>query len=94
MSENRLPDYLDHIRQAAEDACSFVDGLGKEDFLADKRTQSAVVMSLVVIGEAATKVMDRYAGFTDEHPEVPEHARNAYPHLAWLLRNQPGSDVR
>lgn len=71
MSENRLPDYLDHIRQSAEDACSFVDGLGKEDFLADKRTQSAVVMSLVVIGEAATKVMDRYTGFTDEHPEVP-----------------------
>ena len=71
MSENRFPDYLDHIRQAAEDACSFVDGLGKEDFLADKRTQSAVVMSLVVIGEAATKVMDRYAGFTDKHPEIP-----------------------
>ena len=32
MSENRLPDYLDHIRQAAEDACSFVEGLGKEDY--------------------------------------------------------------
>lgn len=26
MSENRLPDYLDHIRQAAMDACSFVWG--------------------------------------------------------------------
>jgi len=28
MNENRLPGYLDHMRQAAEDACSFVDGLG------------------------------------------------------------------
>jgi len=71
MSDHRLPDYLEHIRQAAADACSFIDGLSKEDFLADKRTQNAVVMSLVVIGEAATKVMDRYPGFADRHPDVP-----------------------
>lgn len=71
MSDNRLPDYLEHIQQAAADACSFIDGLSKEDFLADKRTQSAVVMSLVVIGEAATKVMDRYPDFADRHPGVP-----------------------
>jgi hypothetical protein len=31
MSESRLPDYLDHIRQAAEDACSYVDGLDDAD---------------------------------------------------------------
>ncbi len=28
MNENRLLDYLDHIRQAAADARSFVEGLG------------------------------------------------------------------
>lgn len=71
MSENRLPDYLDHIQQAAADVCSFVDGLAKDDFLADKRTQQAVIMSLIIIGEAATKVMDGYAEFTQAHPEVP-----------------------
>ncbi|VVE59225.1 hypothetical protein PIN31115_05488 [Pandoraea iniqua] len=38
MSETRLPDYLDHMRLAATDACDFVDGLSKEDFLQDKRT--------------------------------------------------------
>lgn len=59
MSVNRLPDYLGHIRQAAADACSFIDDLSKEDFLTDKRAQNAVVMCLIVIGEAATKVMDR-----------------------------------
>ncbi|RXZ43702.1 HepT-like ribonuclease domain-containing protein [Crenobacter cavernae] len=71
MNENRLSDYLDHIGQAATDACSFVDGLGKDDFLADKRTQLAVIMSLIVIGEAATKVMDCYPEFAQAHPEVP-----------------------
>ena len=72
MSENhRLPDYLDHIQQAAADARSFVEGLAKDDFLADKRTQQAVIMSLIIIGEAATKVMDGYAEFTQAHAEVP-----------------------
>ncbi|WP_042337522.1 HepT-like ribonuclease domain-containing protein [Paraburkholderia ferrariae] len=71
MNENRLSDYLDHIRQAAMDACGFIGGMVKDDFLQDKRTQRAVVMSLLIIGEAATKVMDGYADFTKAHPEVP-----------------------
>ena len=46
MSEgNGLPDYLEHMQQAAADACSFVDGLEKDAFLKDKRTQRVVVMS-------------------------------------------------
>lgn len=71
MRENRLPDYLDHIQHAAKDARSFVEGLGKDDFLTDKRTQQAVIMSLIVIGEAATKLMDGYAEFTQRHANVP-----------------------
>ena len=71
MSENRLSDYLDHMHQAAVDACGFVDGLAKEDFIGDKRTQQAVIMSLIIIGEAATKVMDGYAEFASAHSEVP-----------------------
>lgn len=71
MNENRLPDYLDHMRQAATDACSFVEGLTKDDFLKDKRTQQAVIMSLIIIGEAATQMMDVYAEFVQAHPEVP-----------------------
>lgn len=71
MNELRLSDYLEHVQQAATDACSFVEGLSKNDFLADKRTQQAVVMSLIIIGEAATKVMDRHPEFTQAHAAVP-----------------------
>lgn len=71
MNPNRLPDYLDHIQQAAADARGFVEGLSKDDFLADRRTQKAVVMSLIIIGEAASKVMDGHADFTRAHAEVP-----------------------
>jgi uncharacterized protein with HEPN domain len=71
MSKHRLPDYLDHIQQATTDACGFIEGLVKEDFLEDKRTQQAVVMSLIIIGEAVTKVMDDYAEFAQAHGQVP-----------------------
>lgn len=51
MNANRLPDYLDHIQQAAIDARGFVDGLAKADFLSDKRTQQAVIMSLIIMAK-------------------------------------------
>ena len=71
MNDGRLSDYLDHMQQAAMDACSFADGLHKAEFLTDKRTQQAIIMSLIIIGEAAAKVMDDYVEFTQAHPEVP-----------------------
>jgi uncharacterized protein with HEPN domain len=71
MNVNRLADWLEHIRQAAGDACQFVQGMDKVGFLGDRRTQRAVVMSLVIVGEAATKPIDHYPDFTAAHPQVP-----------------------
>jgi uncharacterized protein with HEPN domain len=71
MNESRLCDYLDHIQEAATDACGFLEGLHKNDFLKDRRTQQAVIMSLVIVGEAATKVMNGYGEFIRANPEVP-----------------------
>lgn len=71
MSDLRLADFLEHMQQAAADAMAFTEGMSQDDFLADKRTQQAVVMSLIVLGEAATKVMDRYPDFANEHAQVP-----------------------
>ena len=45
--------------------------MSKDAFLADKRTQQAVVRSLVIVGEAATRVVQEHAGFADQHPSVP-----------------------
>jgi len=71
MSEHRLSDYLDHIQKAAQDACSFVEGLTKQDFITDKRTQQAVIMSLIIIGEAVSKIMDRYPKFPETQKQIP-----------------------
>jgi uncharacterized protein with HEPN domain len=67
MTLNRLGEYLDHVRQAATDAITFVDGLSKKEFLEDKRTQQAVIMSLIIIGEASTKIMDQHPDFAASH---------------------------
>ena len=56
MSKNGLNDYVGHIIEAAQLACVYIDGLSKDDFLADKRTQQAVIPNIVVIGEAATNL--------------------------------------
>lgn len=71
MNENRLADYLDHMRQAAADACGFVGEMDQTAFQQDKRTQQAVVMSLIVLGEAASKVMERHPAFAEAHSQIP-----------------------
>ena len=70
MSLTRIADYLDHMRQAATEAQSFVDGMTLEIFEADRRTQQAVIMSLVIIGEAAARMMDRYPAFIEDNPQI------------------------
>jgi len=55
------------------DARSLVEGLSKDDFLGDKRTQQAVIMSFIIIGEASTKVMDACTDFAQNPAEMPWH---------------------
>ena len=71
MNENRLIDYLGHMLEAAQLACSYVEGMDKDEFLADKRTQQAIILNIVVIGEAATKLAKDHPEFIDQHPDVP-----------------------
>lgn len=71
MTINRLQDYVNHMRQAIADARAFTDGISQTDFKQDKRTQQAVVMSLIVLGEAATKIMDQHPEFVVQHAEIP-----------------------
>jgi uncharacterized protein with HEPN domain len=68
---SRLGEYIDQMLTAANDARRFIDEMSKEDFLADKRTQQAVVMSLVIIGEAAARIMDKHSQFVADNSEIP-----------------------
>ena len=71
MTVDRLATYLQQMQQAASDACVFVEGLHKQDFLEDKKTQQAAVMSLMILGESATKLMDQYPDFVAVNAQIP-----------------------
>ncbi len=49
--------------EAAQQACIYMEGLDKADFLKDRRTQQAVILNLVILGEAVTKLLSQYEPF-------------------------------
>ena len=71
MTKPRLSDYLDHIRQAANEAMEFVQGMNRHAFLEDRRTQRAVIQCLTVIGEVAARIMENHKEFAENHPGIP-----------------------
>ncbi|MBD8871324.1 DUF86 domain-containing protein [Rhodanobacter sp. DHB23] len=71
MSGNRLVDYLDHIAQAAQQACNYVEGMDRRTFLADRRTQQATILNIIVIGEVATRLLQGHVAFVERHPQIP-----------------------
>lgn len=71
MTHNRSLDYIGHMLEAAQLACSYIDGFDKADFLADKRTQQAVILNIVVMGEAAGKLVLENPALVDSYPKVP-----------------------
>ncbi len=62
---------LDQILEAARLATSYVDGMTEDGFLADSRTQQAVAMNLIIIGEAATRLARSYPSFVAANVDLP-----------------------
>jgi len=84
MTDSRPFDLIAHIKQAALDAQSFVSDMDREQFDSDKKSQQAVIYSLLIVGEAATKIMDRYPEFATANPHIPwrnmRGMRNRFAH--------------
>jgi Protein of unknown function DUF86 len=76
----KLVDFLDHIAEASRLAREYVDGMSRESFLKDRRTQQAVILNLMTIGEAAERVTNEHKPFEADHPEIP---------WAWMPRVSP-----
>lgn len=71
---SRLPDYIGHMQQAAAQAADYVQGMDLADFIADLRTQQAVLMNIVILGEAAGKVLADHPEFATQHANIPWRA--------------------
>jgi uncharacterized protein with HEPN domain len=69
MSSRTDAAFIEDMREAARRGVSYVAGLTYEVFLADTRTQDAVVRNIEIVGEAAKN--------------VSESGRSAYPTVAW-----------
>ena len=48
--------YLKNILDKAREAVEYCHGISKENFLKDEKTQSAVILKLIIIGEEAKKL--------------------------------------
>jgi uncharacterized protein with HEPN domain len=69
--QSRLSDYLSHMLDALRLARSYTATQTKEDFLGDRKTQQAVILNILIIGEAATKLANEYPAFVTQHPGFP-----------------------
>ena len=74
MIDERIENWLLDMNEAATNAVSFVDGMAHEDFLKDIRTQHAVAMCVLRIGENASRLTDYRPVFLSEHPQVSWHS--------------------
>lgn len=67
-----------HMLEAAQNARADIGELGKKQFLTDGKTQRAVIESIVVIGEAANKIMGIDPTIAQSHPHLWQQLRDAY----------------
>jgi uncharacterized protein with HEPN domain len=80
----RLKDFLGHILEAVARIQAFSAHMDEAGFVADIKTQDAVIRNLEVIGEACNNVRRVAPEFAQAHPEVPWGSaignRNALSH--------------
>lgn len=68
MSRRPVEVLLQHILDAANEACSFATGRSREELDTDRQLQHSLVRCIEIIGEAASRVD---VSFQRKHPEIP-----------------------
>ena len=67
----RILDLLQHMLDATRLARSYVDSFSRQQFVEDTRTQQAVILNLLVIGEAATRMANEHSEFVARNHAIP-----------------------
>jgi uncharacterized protein with HEPN domain len=71
MIDDKLSVHVEQMLNAAAMATSYVEGYDRDDFLNDKRTQQAVTLNILIIGELATKIVQNHPDFADANADIP-----------------------
>ena len=75
---SRVTERLQHIREAIQNAKNDLGGLTKDQFLADGKTQRAVIESITVIGESANSIMHLAPRLEQQSPDLWQHFQDVY----------------
>jgi uncharacterized protein with HEPN domain len=70
----RLALHLDRMLESANLAADYVRALSRNEFLLDRKTQQAVVLNLMVIGETVNRLQVDDPDFLAQHPALPWNA--------------------
>lgn len=70
MSADRLLQHLNEIDIVASRIQGFIEDMAEPQFASDEKTQSAVMMGLVLIGEAVAKIDSNNPGFLEQTPDI------------------------
>lgn len=62
---------LAEMYEAAHRATSYIEGLSKAEFLSDTKTQAAVAMNLLNIGESTSVLLKRHPDVATQYSRVP-----------------------
>ncbi len=80
----RIADYLQHILDAIAHIQDYTADMDLDVFMADRKTQDAVIRNLEVIGEACNNITMHHTDFAAQHANVPwgfaYEMRNALAH--------------
>ena len=88
MSKHRDDIVMKDIINAAQLIAAFVDGLGKDHFIDDLKTRSAVLYQLTVIGEAVKRLSPEFRLAQTQVPwasmaGMRDHLVHAYDLVDW-----------
>ena len=68
MSNRTDQEFISDIREAIHRITTYVSGMTYEAFVADTKTQDAVIRNLEILGEATKNVSER---LRDKYPDLP-----------------------
>jgi len=72
----RLPERIRDMLEAISNIESDIGEMSKDEFLADGKTQRAVIEGLIVIGEAGNTIMQLDSSLQEAHPALWQQFRD------------------
>ena len=67
----RHQDYVEHILDATQQVRIYVSEVNNESFMQDRKTQDAVILKILVIGEGAAQILGEHGDFALQRTDIP-----------------------